>query len=394
MLIHDINTFESLNLDKFSILRKTPFHDDALDFLNSLSRSILQNKKAKIYPDLVTFGFFCRKANLIKNRNRYENEIFSRLGYGLCVHISPSNIPINFAFSFLFGLLSGNSNIIRLPSKSFEQNTILLKIMNDILIEKKFKNILDSTIFFNSTRDSKKLDELCEIADSIVVWGGDDTVNYFKNKQKKINCTELYFPNRVSSLVINSNMFIEEKNKKDILSKFYNDTYLVDQNACSSPSNIFWLGDEKTNYLAKKLFWNELSEILKLKSRTIETISIFDKYINVMKAIESRNSEINLVMHNSLMWEASHTPESSKYFNLGLFSSTSIDEVSEIIPFMRDNEQTLTYYEVDPLEINDIFKNHQLPIDRIVPLGDALDIGLIWDGKDIIRLLSKYTQVS
>ena len=393
MLIHNIDTFERLNLDKLSIIRKTPFDDNVISFLNSLSKAILQNKEAKIYPDLITFGFFCRKSNLLNAKSRYEEEISTRLGYGLSVHISPSNIPINFAFTFLFGLLSGNSNIIRLPSKSFAQNELLLEIINQLLEEEINKDILDSTLFFNSTRDSSKLDELCIKADSIIVWGGDDTVNHFKNKTKKINCVELYFPNRVSSLIINSKFFLAEKNIKGVLSKFYNDTYLVDQNACSSPSNIFWLGTQEENYDAKKLFWHELNDILQLKKYNIEAVSIFDKYINALRAIDESGAEINLEIHNPLIWEVSNSPESSKYFNLGLFSSTFIKMIEEIIPFIRNNEQTLTYYGINPIEINKIFKIHQLPIDRIVPIGSALDIGLIWDGKDIIRLLSKYTQV-
>ena len=94
MLIHNIDTFERLNLDKLSIIRKTPFDDNVISFLNSLSKAILQNKEAKIYPDLITFGFFCRKSNLLNAKSRYEEEISTRLGYGLSVHISPSTYQL------------------------------------------------------------------------------------------------------------------------------------------------------------------------------------------------------------------------------------------------------------------------------------------------------------
>ena len=40
----------------------------------------------------------------------------SRLGWGTVLHIAPSNIPVNFAFSFLMGFLSGNVNHVRVPS--------------------------------------------------------------------------------------------------------------------------------------------------------------------------------------------------------------------------------------------------------------------------------------
>ena len=34
---------------------------------------------------------------------------------------------------------------------------------------------------------------------------------------------------------------------KNFVKKFYNDTYLVDQNACSSPHLIVWIGHENKN---------------------------------------------------------------------------------------------------------------------------------------------------
>ena len=42
---------------------------------------------------------------------------------------------------------------------------------------------------------------------------------------------------------------------------FYNDSYLMDQNACSSPHIIFWKG--KKNTLRTKIFWNKVYEIAK-----------------------------------------------------------------------------------------------------------------------------------
>jgi hypothetical protein len=52
--------------------------------------------------------------------------------------------------------------------------------------------------------------------------------------------------------------------------------------------------------------------------------------------------------------------------------------------------QTLTYYGVNREEIfNIIYRGGNLGIDRIVPIGSALDIGIVWDGYDMIYTLSK-----
>ena len=56
---------------------------------------------------------------------------------------------------------------------------------------------------------------------------------------------DLYFPNRNCS-VLNLNE-LSKKNEEiiKICNGFYNDTFLVDQNACSSPHLIYWVGKKK-----------------------------------------------------------------------------------------------------------------------------------------------------
>ena len=64
-------------------------------------------------------GYVKYKLNLKCDMRPNNNEL--RLGVGLAFHITPSNMPTNFAYSLLFGLLSGNSNIIKVPSRKFPE---------------------------------------------------------------------------------------------------------------------------------------------------------------------------------------------------------------------------------------------------------------------------------
>ena len=43
-----------------------PFADEILEFFNDLSKELL--KEGKAYSDVVTFGFWCRKAALTKEK--------------------------------------------------------------------------------------------------------------------------------------------------------------------------------------------------------------------------------------------------------------------------------------------------------------------------------------
>ena len=97
-----------------------PFAPISCDFLNQVSKSLLKDPTAKQYSDVISFAYWCRRANIEKLRKNYS-ETRLRLGRGLIFHVAPSNVPVNFAFSFAFSLLSGNSNIVRVPSKKFAQ---------------------------------------------------------------------------------------------------------------------------------------------------------------------------------------------------------------------------------------------------------------------------------
>ena len=75
----------------------------------------------------------------IKKNYNIKKELY--IGRGLVFHVVPSNVPTNFIYSLTFGLLSGNSNIIKLPEKNFIQIDLLLSLINKILKNKNFKSL-------------------------------------------------------------------------------------------------------------------------------------------------------------------------------------------------------------------------------------------------------------
>ena len=60
------------------------------------------------------------------------------------------------------------------------------------------------------------------------------------------------------------------------------------------------------------------------------------------------------------------------------------------INIISNKYQTLTYFGLEKLSLkNFVIDNKLNGIDRIVPIGKALEMSLIWDGFDIIRSLSR-----
>ena len=173
-------------------------------FLNEISKEILKNKDCKQFPDLIAFGFWCRLSNInniLKKYNFFKN----RFGRGSILHIAPSNVPTTFAYSLVFGMLSGNFNIIRLPSKKFFQTEILCKILKKLSQKKNCKKIFNKFVLVRYDNSDLISSELSKNADGRIIWGGDKTVNKFKSFNTKPRCVDIFFADRYSVSLIDSN---------------------------------------------------------------------------------------------------------------------------------------------------------------------------------------------
>ena len=132
-----------------------PFDDIICDFFDSLSQDIFKKKNIFNDSDILTLGFWLRKKNILKLKNSFYDEEFKR-PLGIVFHITPNNVPINFAYSLFFGLITGNTNIVKVPSKKYLQVEYLCQSINNLLKIKKF-NILKEMIILLDTKMMIKL---------------------------------------------------------------------------------------------------------------------------------------------------------------------------------------------------------------------------------------------
>ena len=88
---------------------------------------------------------------------------------------------------------------------------------------------------------TKKLSLLCNAR---VIWGGDKTINTLRKFQINERALDITFADRYSFCIMDPKKVskLNDFELKNLAERFYNDTYLVDQNACSSPHFIIWLG--------------------------------------------------------------------------------------------------------------------------------------------------------
>lgn len=383
--------------DKMVLSRPlAPYDPLASDFLNDLSSELRSNKEASAYPDIMAFSFWCRKANISKHKAAYEDGK-SRLGLGLVFHITPSNVPVNFAFSFAFGLLSGNANIVKVPRKPFQQIDIICSTINRLFDGIKYNKIKEMTAFV----DYNDINEITSVfsanCNARIIWGGDATIRNIRKMPISIRGVEIAFSDRYSFCVMDAASIIklEDLELKRLAENFYNDTYLMDQNACSSPHLIVWLGEQ--NEEAQEKFWATVSHTA-AKKYQLAALSAVDKYVQLChNAIELDNISLFKRHGNHVYRVALDTlPQNMDALRgkCGYFYEYNTSDVNSIAHIVNTKHQTVTYFGLDKQQLIDfVVKNRLSGIDRIVPVGRALDIDLIWDGYDIVKKLSRILDV-
>ena len=373
------------------VLRPT-FDELVIDFFSSLSKLILNNKSFDRFSDLKAFGFWCRKRNLQKLAISYESN-YLMMGRGIVFHVSPSNVALNFAYSLAFGMLSGNTNIVRLPTKAFDQVKVLIDLLNQVLNQEVYGEIKRTVCLIKYERCDKISGELSLIANARVIWGGDTTINLFKSYPTRPRCVDIMFSNRYSATLIDPSVIrdLSEKSLLNLVDKFFKDSYLMDQKGCSSSQAVIWLG--KNNLYAKTRFWNALDKFtvdnyeadLSVTSQKFHDICMTAAVSNL--DYSSYFKSFKLVRYNlSKNLEQIQKLRGS----FGVFAEISIDSLNELIPIAVENFQTLSYFGLNKLELrNFIYNKGLIGIDRFVPVGRAFDIGPIWDGHDVIKTLSR-----
>jgi len=168
------------------------------------------------------------------------------------------------------------------------------------------------------------------------------------------------------------------------------DGYLTDQNACSSPRIIFWFGEKTKD--AQDVFWHSLNEQF-LHDYVMPTIITVDKLVIACRYAAANECRIISTSDYKLVRVRPQNISASifaSFANCGFFYEYDINAIDEILPVCTRECQTLSYIGFDKNELKRVVLNNSaFGIDRIVPVGKTMDFGLIWDGVDLIRELSR-----
>lgn len=390
---------KTIDWEQFTQYRPdVPFSDEVIEFLNALSGALMKDRQSRLYPDVITFAYFCRKANLLKLKAQYVHEDELRLGRGVLFHIAPSNVPINFGYSLVAGLLAGNANIVRVSSKQFPQVDLIIKHQHELMESAMSDEVANRIALVRYDRASDASAYFSSVANVRVIWGGDATIQTIRQNALPARSFDVCFADRYSIAAIRPSAILNATDAamKKLAEAFYNDTYLFDQNACSAPHVIFWVEDGGSVTDAKERFWTAVHEhvVTKYQLQAVMSVDKLTAFYRQAACMDIKAEEMpdNVVVRVDLQ----DVPRNIEDFRCacGYFSEKSIASLDEIAPLVTIKYQTLGYYGFERSELVEFVKrNRFLGLDRIVPIGETTAFALTWDGYNLIDTFTRIPSI-
>ena len=373
------------------------FSDFRIAYVEELS-SVLGDL-SRTYRDAELMSFSRYLKHLRSKTNYYSIPNFVRKGIGLVIHITPNNVPLGFAYSFIWGLLTGNSNIVKTPNQSKEQTALFFEGLNLVHQDPKFRILSQQNIFTNIHSSDARFTPIIEACDAKVVWGSNSTINLIAPVQKSVYTRSITFPDRISVCVISLPVYsaLSQDKKISLAKKFVRDFQSFNQLACSSPWVLYWLGSDRPGQGREMTdeFWEYVNKELKSIPNLLTGLGAL-RVAKLAKISAQQSVSFKRVTHlkHVTILDVESLVMSEIEAGYGIFYQKNCDYLDGIFSDLGDRVQTMTYFGTDVKELEHALKSSTSAVPkRVVPIGTALDFEWIWDGRDAMSELTEICQV-
>lgn len=374
-----------------------PFDPPVVAFLSALSGAILKSPLMRPFPEMVAFAYWIRASQIKKLQADYSSKTTTGVlsARGTVFHIAPANVDTIFLYSLVLSMLAGNKNVVRVSSRDSEQVSLVITLMRALLSDPTHGAIGARLAIIRYDRSADLTGYLSGLCDMRVIWGGDASVRSIRSLPLPVHATELCFPDKVSLAVIDSNAFLalSDVEKGELAGKFLNDSYVFGQMACSSPHLVVWRGDADACGQAASLFWSAVEARLASGKYDVSVIDVMNK-LNAEQRLAARHSvriraaRTNLLRVSTL--DSLTDFESEERCGGGFFRQANMVDIDGLTPVISRRVQTIAAFGISGEEWRAwIARTNPAGLDRIVPIGTALDFSVVWDGFDLLREFSR-----
>lgn len=374
-----------------------PFSDEVMEFCSQFSRALFKDAAALAFPELQALAFWMRRAELVRLRDSFEASKRSEtllVPQGVAFHIPPANVDTIFVYSWLLSVLAGNKNVIRLSPRVSPQTEILCRLFNAVLAISPAA-MSHSTLMLRYGHEREITEAISAVADIRVIWGGDRSVRTIREIPLPPHAHELTFPDRYSFALIRAASYLALNNRRSLAEQFYNDTFWFDQMACSSPHLIFWQGSVADVHEAAEQFLTDVREHAVRKQYEVQAATRMNRFtFACQEALEGRATTYEDLGVLTVLGVDRFEQLSRDHCGGGLVFQYRLGELGELADFVARRDQTMTYFGFDRAELLEFAASlNGRGIDRIVPVGQALNFNRFWDGNDLLISFMRYVHI-
>jgi Acyl-CoA reductase (LuxC) len=372
-----------------------PFASESIAFCEALSRDLLDPRHAPRYPQVISLGYWLRPASVERAREsfvRLQGEGTILVPRGRVLHITPANVDTMFAYSWILALLVGNSNIVRVTTRTTDATRRILDATSLLLCDPAFDDLQRRNHIVFTGHDDRVSRQLSSVADVRVVWGGDATIEHFREFPLPARGRDVTFPNRHSLAILDADAIrrADEHELGALADHFFNDAYWFDQAACSSPRLLIWVARHADRVEDVRLrFRDAVDSAIRRRAYEAETGVVLEKMVLGLRTAAAADGIRYVRDSNEATWV--ELPDLAHYEREhcggGLFFEFVTHDLEEdLVGFLDPADQTAACYGVDRnLALTLARRINGRGIDRWVRIGEALTFGSVWDGYDLLE---------
>jgi hypothetical protein len=368
-----------------------PFHPSVVDVCVEVSQGILRSRELRRFPELTVLAFWMRKAEIQRLRDEFaslgrEDRIL--VPRGTVLHLPPRNVDTMFVYSWLLSALTGNQNVIRLSPLRSESTNVLLDVFRRALAGAA-EPARSSTMIVSYGHEPEPTELLSSLCDVRVIWGGDQTVTSIRRFPLPPHARELTFPDRYSLAAIQIDAYrqLDSDGRDRLADQFFNDSYWFDQAGCSSPRLLVWCGDPSQATETSDDFFPRLAACVRRRQYPLSAAQSMQKLVFSASAILDRAITACIRLPEvTVLRLASLDKFDRRHPGGGLFYEAHIHDLGELAPMLQRRDQTLAYFGFDAVQLRSFITSlNGRALDRVVPIGQALQFGRFWDGHDLLQ---------
>jgi len=229
---------------------------------------------------------------------------------------------------------------------------------------------------------------LSSVCDMRVIWGGDNAVSAIRRIPLPPHARETVFADRFSLAAIEAGSYLdlEEKRRAVLAKQFFDDSFWFDQMACSSPRLVVWCGTEAQALAASGDFFSRVNDYA-MGQQTVQPAKSMHRFLSSCLAVLDRPVQrYRRFPSLSVLTLATLSNFSRSHPGGNVFLECHVERLEEIAPALCRRDQTLTWFGFAPEKLKSFAVTlNGRALDRIVPIGQALQFGRFWDGNDLLQ---------